>query len=213
MTDTVSIQANDVFLVVDVQNDFCPGGNLAVPDGDAVVPVINRLAGAFEHVVLTQDWHPAGHTSFASSHGGKAPFEVIEMPYGPQVLWPDHCVQGSEGAEFHPDLDVRKAELVIRKGYRSAIDSYSAFYENDHTTPTGLAGYLRERGFTRIFAVGLALDFCVRYSAEDAVACGFHTVLIDDACRAIDTEGSLEAARASFAEKGVTVIESGRILA
>jgi nicotinamidase/pyrazinamidase len=213
MAEDVTIKSDDILLVVDVQNDFCPGGNLAVPDGDAVVPVINRLAGAFEHVVLTQDWHPAGHTSFASSHAGKAPFEVIDMPYGPQVLWPDHCVQGSAGAAFHPDLDIPHAELVIRKGYRSAIDSYSAFYENDHATPTGLAGYLRERGFARVFATGLALDFCVRYSAEDAVACGFETVLIEDACRAIDNEGSLDAARASFAEKGVTVIESARILA
>ena len=213
MAEDVTIKSDDILLVVDVQNDFCPGGNLAVPDGDAVVPVINRLAAAFEHVVLTQDWHPAGHTSFASSHAGKAPFEVIEMPYGPQVLWPDHCVQGSKGAAFHSDLDIPHAELVIRKGYRAAIDSYSAFYENDHATPTGLAGYLRERGFARVFATGLALDFCVRYSAEDAVACGFETVLIDDACRAIDNEGSVDAARASFAEKGVTVIESGRILA
>ena len=213
MAEDVTIKSDDILLVVDVQNDFCPGGNLAVPDGDAVVPVINRLAAAFEHVVLTQDWHPAGHTSFASSHAGKAPFEVIEMPYGPQVLWPDHCVQGSKGAAFHSDLDIPHAQLVIRKGYRAAIDSYSAFYENDHATPTGLAGYLRERGFARVFATGLALDFCVRYSAEDAVACGFETVLIDDACRAIDNEGSVDAARASFAEKGVTVIESGRILA
>jgi nicotinamidase/pyrazinamidase len=211
MAETLKIRDDDVFLVIDVQNDFCPGGNLAVPEGDAVVPVINRVARAFAHVVLTQDWHPAGHTSFASSHPGKAPFEVIKMPYGDQVLWPDHCVQGSGGAAFHAGLDISQAELVIRKGYRSAIDSYSAFYENDHATPTGLAGYLRERGLRRVFTCGLALDFCVRYSAEDAVACGFETVLIDDASRAIDTEGSLTAARASFAEKGVTVIESARI--
>jgi nicotinamidase/pyrazinamidase len=211
MAETLKIRDDDVFLVIDVQNDFCPGGNLAVPEGDAVVPVINRVARAFAHVVLTQDWHPAGHTSFASSHPGKAPFEVIKMPYGDQVLWPDHCVQGSGGAAFHAGLDIPHAELVIRKGYSSAIDSYSAFYENDHATPTGLAGYLRERGLRRVFTCGLALDFCVRYSAEDAVACGFETVLIDDASRAIDTEGSLTAARASFAEKGVTVIESARI--
>ena len=206
-----TITPSDVLLVVDVQNDFCPGGNLAVPDGDAVVPVVNRLARAFAHVVLTQDWHPPGHSSFASSHQGRAPFEVIEMPYGDQVLWPDHCVQGSEGAAFHAGLDIPHAELVIRKGYRGAIDSYSAFYENDHATPTGLAGYLRERGFARVFVAGLALDFCVRYSAEDAVSCGFETVLIDDACRAIDNDGSLAAARASFETEGIEVIESDRI--
>jgi nicotinamidase/pyrazinamidase len=201
----------DVLLVVDVQNDFCPGGNLAVPDGDAVVPVINRVAGAFAHIVLTQDWHPAGHSSFASSHDGRSPFEVVEMPYGDQVLWPDHCVQESDGAAFHPDLDIPQAELVIRKGYRSAIDSYSAFYENDHATPTGLTGYLREREFARVFLAGLALDFCVRYSAEDAVACGFETIVIEDACRAIDNDGSLDAARASFATEGVTVIGSEQV--
>jgi len=213
MDDPITINPDtDVFLVVDVQNDFCPGGNLAVRDGDAVVPVVNRLAGAFAHVVLTQDWHPAGHSSFASSQAGRTPFEVIEMPYGDQVLWPDHCVQKSAGAAFHPDLDIPHAELVIRKGYRSAIDSYSAFYENDHATPTGLAGYLRERGFARVFLAGLALDFCVRYSAEDAVACGFETIVIDDACRAIDNDASLAAARASFERDGVTVIESAAII-
>jgi len=211
MAETHKVQPDDVFIVVDVQNDFCPGGSLAVPDGDAVVPVINRLAGAFAHVVLTQDWHPPGHGSFASSHPGKAPFETVAMPYGEQVLWPDHCVQASEGAEFHAELDIPHAELVIRKGYRGAIDSYSAFYENDHATPTGLAGYLRERGLGRVFVAGLALDVCVRFSAEDALACGFATVLVDDACRAIDNAGSLAAARASFAEKGVALVESARI--
>lgn len=211
MAECVSIRDTDVFLVVDVQNDFCPGGNLAVPEGDAVVPVINRVVGAFAHVVLTQDWHPPGHGSFASSHPGTAPFEVIEMPYGDQVLWPDHCVQETDGAAFHPGLAIPHAELVIRKGYRSAIDSYSAFYENDHATPTGLAGYLRERSFARVFVAGLALDFCVRYSVEDAVSCGFETVLIDDACRAIDNAGSLQAARESFAREGVDVIESRQI--
>ncbi|MDH3234065.1 MAG: bifunctional nicotinamidase/pyrazinamidase [Alphaproteobacteria bacterium] len=211
MADTVTLQPDDVFIVVDVQNDFCPGGKLAVPDGDAVVPVINRIAGAFAHVVLTQDWHPAGHSSFASSHAGKGPFETIAMPYGEQVLWPDHCVQTTDGAAFLSNLDIPHAELVIRKGYRAAIDSYSAFFENDHETPTGLAGYLRERGLRRVFVAGLALDFCVRYSAEDAVVCGFETVLIEDACRAIDNAGSLAAARASFAEKSVTVIASDQI--
>jgi len=211
MADVVTIQPDDVLIVVDVQNDFCPGGNLAVPDGDAVVPIINRVARSFARIVLTQDWHPAGHGSFASSHAGKAPFETMAMPYGEQILWPDHCVQATDGAAFHPDLDIPHAELVIRKGYRRAIDSYSAFFENDHTTPTGLAGYLRERGVGRVFAAGLALDFCVRYSVEDAIACGFETVLIDNACRAIDNAGSLAAARASFAAKGVTVIESAQI--
>jgi nicotinamidase/pyrazinamidase len=212
VADTITINGEtDIFVIVDVQNDFCTGGGLAVPDGEAVVPVINALARNFPHVVLTQDWHPPGHSSFASSHPGKAPFEVIDMPYGAQVLWPDHCVQGTDGAAFHPGLDVTHAELMIRKGYRAAIDSYSAFYENDHTTPTGLAGYLRERGFSRVFAAGLALDFCVRYTAEDARRCGFEAVVIEDACRGIDTDGSLAAAMASFAENGVQVVRSAAV--
>lgn len=201
----------DCLIVVDVQNDFCPGGALAVPDGDAVVPVANRMIRAFDHAVLTQDWHPAGHGSFASSHAGKAPFETTEMPYGSQVLWPDHCVQGSAGAAFHPDLDWTKAELVIRKGTDPAIDSYSGFFENDRATPTGLGGYLRERGFNRVFLVGLATDFCVAYTALDARAGGFETVLIDDGCRAIDLDGSLAAARAAMAEAGVLTTDSGRV--
>lgn len=200
-----------MLIVVDVQNDFCPGGALAVPDGDAVVPVINRLSGRFAHRVLTQDWHPAGHSSFASSHPGKAPFETTEMPYGTQVLWPDHCVQGSAGAAFHHDLAQDGAELVIRKGFRPAIDSYSAFFENDRTTPTGLAGYLRDRGFGRVVLVGLATDFCVAYSALDARRLGFETVVAIDACRAIDLNGSLDAAMTEMAEAGVSLVESSTL--
>lgn len=188
----------DCLVVVDVQNDFMPSGALAVPDGDAVVPVINRLMPHFPHLVLTQDWHPPGHLSFASSHPGRRPFETVGMPYGLQTLWPDHCLQGTGGAAFHPDLATNRAEMIVRKGYRPAIDSYSAFMENDRTTPTGLTGYLRERGFTRLFFAGLATDFCVRWSVEDARAAGFEAVLIEDACRAIDLDGSLAAARAAM---------------
>jgi nicotinamidase/pyrazinamidase len=200
-----------VFLVIDVQNDFCPGGALAVPEGDAVVPVINRLAGAFGHVLLTQDWHPAGHTSFASSHAGRHAFETIEVAYGAQTLWPDHCVQGSQGAQFHRDLEVARAELIIRKGYDPAIDSYSAFYENDRATATGLSGYLRTRGFERVFMAGLATDFCVAYSAIDAAREGFAVVVIEDACRAIDLDGSLAAARAQMTEVGAALVASSAL--
>jgi nicotinamidase/pyrazinamidase len=189
---------NDLLLIIDVQNDFCPGGALAVADGDAVVPVINRLAERFDHVILTQDWHPAGHGSFATSHPGSAAFEAINMPYGRQTLWPDHCVQGTSGAAFHPQLATDRAELVIRKGFRPTIDSYSAFYENDRRTPTGLAGYLRERGLQRIFLAGLATDFCVHYSAVDARRLGFVAVLVESGCRAIDLAGSLDAAWAEM---------------
>jgi nicotinamidase/pyrazinamidase len=200
------IQPDDLLLIVDVQNDFCPGGALAVADGDAVVPVVNRLSERFDHVMLTQDWHPRGHSSFATSHQGSAPFETITMPYGPQTLWPDHCVQGTAGAAFHPKLLTDRAELVIRKGFRSAIDSYSAFYENDRTTPTGLAGYLRERGLKRIFMAGLAIDYCVHYSALDARRLGFETVVVESGCRAIDLSGSLAAAHAGMAAAGVQVV-------
>jgi nicotinamidase/pyrazinamidase len=200
---TVPVRDDDLLLIIDVQNDFCPGGALAVADGDAVVPVVNRLIERFDHVVLTQDWHPSGHSSFATAHPGSAPFETIGMAYGQQTLWPDHCIQGTPGAAFHPKLATERAELVIRKGFRSAIDSYSAFYENDRRTPTGLAGYLRERGLRRIFLAGLATDFCVHYSAMDARRLGFDTVLIEDGCRAIDLAGSLDAARAAMAEAGV----------
>ena len=196
----------DLLLIVDVQNDFCPGGSLAVPKGDAVVPVINRLATGFAHVVLTQDWHPAGHSSFASAHPGRAPFDTIETPYGTQVLWPDHCVQNTPGAVFHPALDVPHAELVLRKGYHPAIDSYSAFRENDRKTPTGLAAYLRERGFERVTLCGLATDFCVLYSALDAADAGFTTTLVLDACRGIDRDGSLVRALNEMRAAGVTLV-------
>jgi nicotinamidase/pyrazinamidase len=199
----MTIGENDVLLVVDVQNDFCPGGNLAVPEGDKVVPVINALARRFHHVVATQDWHPAGHHSFASSHAGRKPYDTVEAAYGPQILWPDHCVQGTDGAEFHSGLALANLQLVIRKGFRPHIDSYSALYENDRRTPTGLAGYLRERGLERIFFAGLALDFCVRYSAEDARRQGFDVVVVEDACRGIDVAGSIKATRESFAALGV----------
>jgi nicotinamidase/pyrazinamidase len=199
----MQIRNDDVLLIIDVQNDFCPGGALAVADGDAVVPVVNRLAEKFDHVVLTQDWHPSGHSSFATSHPGSAPFASISMPYGRQTLWPDHCIQASAGAAFHPKLETTRAELVIRKGFRPEIDSYSAFYENDRKTPTGLAGYLRERGLRRVLLAGLATDYCVHYSAVDARRLGFDTVLVEAGCRAIDLAGSLDAAWTSMAEAGV----------
>lgn len=197
--------AREVLLIVDVQNDFCPGGALAVPDGDAVVPAVNRLATQFEHVVLTQDWHPPGHESFASAHPGRRPFETIEVAYGPQNLWPDHCVQGTEGAAFHPRLSVPHAELIVRKGFRRAIDSYSAFRENDRRTPTGLAGYLRERGLDRLTVVGIATDYCVLFSALDARAAGFQVAVVREACRGIDLDGSLDRAWRSMAEAGVSL--------
>jgi nicotinamidase/pyrazinamidase len=193
-------------LVIDVQNDFCPGGALAVAGGDEIVPMANRLIGEFDHVILTQDWHPAGHSSFASTHPGKNPFDTMEMPYGTQTLWPDHCVQGTQGAAFHADLEWTKAELVIRKGFRPAIDSYSAFFENDRTTPTGLAGYLRERGISDLTLVGLATDFCVAYSSLDAVRSGFKATVLLDACRAIDLGGSLAAMKDEMAKAGVTLV-------
>jgi nicotinamidase/pyrazinamidase len=194
---------HDVLLIIDVQNDFCPGGALAVPHGDEIVPVINQLAQQFAHVILTQDWHPKGHLSFASRHPGKSPFDVVEVSYGPQTLWPDHCIQASRGAEFHPDLKVPHAELVLRKGFRPEIDSYSAFQENDRKTKTGLEGYLRERGFQRVFLAGLAYDYCVRYSAVDAQTAGFETFVIEDACRAIGPDVSIEETKAEFSEKGI----------
>ena len=211
MAGTMTIGPGDVLLVVDVQNDFCPGGRLAVPRGDEVVPSVNRIAAQFQHVILTQDWHPAGHHSFASSHAGRQPFDTIEFTYGPQILWPDHCVQATPGAQFHDDLQIPHAELVLRKGFRPTIDSYSAFYENDRTTATGLAGYLRERGLTRVFLAGLALDFCVRYSAEDASKGGFDVVVIEDACRGIDVGGSVLATRESFITFGISRIGQGAI--
>ena len=198
----------DCLIIIDVQNDFCAGGALEVPDGDAVVDVINNLSRKFEHRLLTQDWHPAGHSSFASSHPGKSPFEVISMNYGDQVLWPDHCVQGSTGADFHKNLVVNGAEMIIRKGFRTAIDSYSAFFENDQSTPTGLTGYLRTRGFRKLFIAGLATDFCAAYSALDARAEGFEVNLVEDACRAIDLDGSLAAAMDKMEAAGVVRVVS-----
>ena len=197
-----------VLIVVDVQNDFCPGGALAVADGDAVVPIINRLARQFENVVLTQDWHPAGHISFASSHRGRKPFELIELAYGPQVLWPDHCVQGTAGAAIHAGLDIPHAQMILRKGYRSGVDSYSGFLEADQKTPTGLAGYVRERGFTHAVVAGLATDFCVAWTALDARRFGLEASVVEDACRGIDAPtvpgGTLAKAWADMAAAGVT---------
>jgi nicotinamidase/pyrazinamidase len=198
-------------IVIDVQNDFCPGGALAVAGGDEVVPLINRIAPLFAARVFTQDWHPAGHLSFASSHTGAEAFSMIEMPYGPQVLWPDHCVQGSSGAEFHADLATVPADMVIRKGYRPRIDSYSGFFENDHTTPTGLAGYLRERGVQSVWLAGLATDFCVAYSVVDAVRQGFTVNVLKDACRAIDMDGSLAAAMADMRGSGVAFASTAEL--
>jgi nicotinamidase/pyrazinamidase len=194
----------DILLVIDLQNDFCPGGALAVAGGDEIVAPINRLAPHFANVALTQDWHPANHASFASAHPGKSPFETTTLSYGPQVLWPDHCVQNTGGAEFHPGLDLPQAQIILRKGMNPAIDSYSAFFENDRATTTGLAGWLHERGIRRIFLAGLALDYCVRYSAEDAARQGFETVVIGEACRAIHTGAELEASLAAMHEAGIS---------
>jgi nicotinamidase/pyrazinamidase len=202
------IGPRDVLLVVDVQNDFCSGGKLAVPGGEEVVPALNRLATQFEHVVLTQDWHPEGHSSFASSHPGRSPYDTVELAYGPQILWPDHCVQGTPGAQFRQELNIARAELILRKGYHREIDSYSAFYENDHNTHTGLAGYLRERGLERVFIAGLAFDFCVRFSAEDAKREGFSVVVVEDASRGIDVNGSILATRQALAGLGISCIKA-----
>jgi nicotinamidase/pyrazinamidase len=203
MTGSLTIGDRDVLLVVDIQNDFCPQGRLAVPRGNEVVALVNRLASRFKHVVLTQDWHPPGHLSFASTHSGRKPYETIEVSYGPQILWPDHCVQGTPGAELRKDLQIAHAQLILRKGYHREIDSYSAFYENDRKTRTGLAGYLRERGLTRVFLAGLAFDFCVRYSSEDAKHEGFDVVVVEDACRGIDVDGSMRATRERLGAIGV----------
>lgn len=208
MTTRATIGDSNVLVVVDMQNDFCSGGALAVPRGDEVVPIVNRLAGRFRNVVLTQDWHPRGHLSFASAHPGKHPFETVAASYGPQVLWPDHCVQGTSGAAFHQGLQIPHAGLVLRKGIDRAINSYSAFYENDRTTPTGLIGYLRERGLTRVFLAGLAFDFCVRYSAEDARRENFAVFVIEDACRGINVDGSVAATRTSLAALGIPCISA-----
>jgi len=202
----------DLLLVVDVQNCFTPGGSLAVNDGDKIIPIINRLAPAFEHVILTQDWHTPGHVSFASTHAGKKPFETVSLPYGTQVLWPDHCVQGTPGAELHKDLRIPHAEMIIRKGYRKHMDSYSAFYEADGKTPTGLAGYLKERGLTTVFLVGLATDFCVFWSAMDARKAGFDALVIEDATRGIDAAGSMAKAWQEMQGAGVKRIQSADVV-
>jgi nicotinamidase/pyrazinamidase len=207
----MNLHPADALLVIDVQNDFMPGGNLAVAEGDQVVPIINTLAKNFDHIILTQDWHPAQHISFATTHN-RQPYETIQAPYGAQTLWPDHVLQHTEGAAFHRALHIPHAELILRKGFRRHIDSYSAFLENDHTTPTGLAGYLRERNLTRLFLVGLAYDFCVRYSAIDGKTLGFETIVIEDACRAVNLPGSVDQTNAALAEANIPRIQSAEIL-
>lgn len=199
-------------LVVDIQNDFCPGGALAVPNGDTIVPTVNKLVNVFDAVIQTQDWHPAGHSSFASSHKGKEPYDTVEMDYGTQVLWPDHCIQGSMGAEFHPELNTLKTQVVIRKGFRREIDSYSTFFENDQQTTTGLTGYLDQRGITDLYTVGLATDFCVKWSILDGIDEGFNMHIVKDAVKGIDLDGSLDAAWDEMKEKGVYIVTSDDLL-
>lgn len=205
----MEITSHDALIVVDVQNDFCPGGALAVPEGDAVIPVVHRLAERFEHIILTQDWHPPSHCSFASNYQGKKAGDMMTVGGQEQRLWPDHCVQGTRGAELHPELKLERAELILRKGFRREVDSYSAFFENDHATPTGLAGYCRERGLQRMFFAGLAYDFCVGFSALDARRVGLEAVVIRDACRGIDVDGSVAKMERAFDRAGVAIIESG----
>ncbi len=207
----MSNQAMKTLLIIDVQNDFCSGGALEVPGGDQVVPVINELIEKFDHVIQTQDWHPEGHSSFASSHKNKEPFETIKVDYGEQILWPDHCVQGSRGAEFHPELNTHKTEVIIRKGFRKAIDSYSTFYENDQQTKTGLAGYLNNRGITELYTCGLATDFCVKWSVIDGLKEGFTVHVIEDAIKGIDIDGSVNAALDEMKSAGAGFIASGRL--
>ena len=208
----MNLNPQDVLVVIDVQNDFCPGGALAVADGNAVIPVIHRIAPRFEHIIVTQDWHPAGHHSFASAHQGKRAYEKVKLSYGEQTLWPDHCVQGKRGAQFHPDLKLTGAELILRKGFRPEIDSYSTFFENDRTTTTGLNAYLRERGLKRVFLAGLAYDFCVGFSALDARRLGFPAFVVRDACRAINLNGSVNAIEKEFAAAGVGQVDSEEIV-
>jgi nicotinamidase/pyrazinamidase len=207
----ITIQPTDALLVIDVQNDFMPGGALPIKDGDAIVPLINSLAKKFDHVILTQDWHPTQHISFATTHN-KQPFETVEAPYGPQTLWPEHVLQHTDGAAFHPALHIPHAELILRKGFRRNIDSYSAFLENDHTTPTGLAGYLRERNITRLFLCGLAYDFCVRYSAFDGHALGFETIVVEDATRPVNLGASVTETNTALAAAGIPRIRSADLL-
>jgi nicotinamidase/pyrazinamidase len=212
MDDRLKPRAGDILLLIDLQYDFMPGGALAVAEGDVIVPLVNHLALIFQHVAFTQDWHPRGHVSFASSHPGARPFTTIRLAYGEQTLWPDHCVQGSEGAKLHGDLAVEAASLILRKGANVDIDSYSAFVEADRATRTGLAGFLRDRGIDRVFLAGLATDYCVAFSALDARAAGFRAVVIEDACRAIDLGGSLAAAWRKMTDAGVETIDSARLL-
>ncbi len=207
-----TLQPTNALLVIDLQNDFCPGGALAVPDGDAIVPTINALAQKFDHVILTQDWHPPHHISFAATHPNKKPFESIQAPYGPQTLWPDHCLQHTSGAALHPDLSIPHAELILRKGFRRHIDSYSAFLENDHQTRTGLSGYLKDRNLTRLFLCGLAYDFCVRYSAIDGHHLGFETIVIEDATRPVNLPNSVADTNAAFATANIPRIQSADLL-
>lgn len=202
----------EALLVVDIQNDFCPGGALEVPDGDAIIPAVNRLIDRFDIIIQTQDWHPLKHRSFASSHEGKNPYDTVKMDYGTQVLWPDHCIQGSKGAGFHPDLNTLKTQVVIRKGFRREIDSYSTFFENDHQTTTGLTGYLRQRGVTDLYTAGLATDFCVKWSVLDGIDEGFTMHLVTDAVRGIDLEGSLGQAVEEMKQKGARFVTSGELL-
>ncbi len=204
---------NTALLMIDIQNDFCPDGALAVADGDAIVPVVNALQSQFPIQVLTQDWHPADHSSFADNHPGGEVYSIVQMPYGEQVLWPAHCIQGTKGAEFHPDLNLEGADVIIRKGYQSAIDSYSAFFENDRSTKTGLAGYLRDRDVENVVLTGLATDFCVNYTAIDAAELGFQVTVLTDACRAIDLGGSLNAALKAMADHGVKITTSPELSA
>jgi len=202
----------DALLIVDVQNDFCPGGALEVPGGGQIIPVINKLSQKFDVVIQTQDWHPKKHSSFASSHSCKEPYETINMPYGEQVLWPDHCVQGSQGAQFHPDLDTQRSQLIVRKGFRKEIDSYSAFYENDDTTSTGLSGYLRERDIDKLYVVGLATDFCVKWSVLDGLKKGFRITVVQDAVKGIDIDGSVAQAWDEMQIAGAQRIQSSKVL-
>jgi nicotinamidase/pyrazinamidase len=204
--------STDALVVIDLQNDFCPGGALAVAGGDEIVPVVNSLGKRFDHALMTQDWHPRGHISFASAHPGAQPYSTMEAAYGTQTLWPDHCVQGTAGAELHPGLSIPHAELILRKGFRASIDSYSAFLENDHFTATGLAGYLRERGLKRLFLCGLAYDFCVRFSAIDGTALDFECLVIEDACRAVGLPGSVKATDQAFEEAGIQRIRVSDLL-
>jgi len=206
------LHPTDALLLIDLQPDFMPGGALAVTGGDEILPLINALAARFDHVLLTQDWHPPHHISFASTHADAHPYQQIQAPYGPQTLWPDHCLQHTPGAALHPALDTPHAELILRKGFRKDIDSYSAFLENDHTTPTGLAGYLRERGLHRLFLAGLAYDFCVRFSAIDGKALGFETIVIEDACRPVNLPNSVAETNAAFAAAGIPRIQSSAVL-